>query len=193
MVRPEQTEGPFFVEEHLNRVDIRTDPADGSVKPGIPLRLALRVTRVASGGCAPMPGVIVDLWHCDATGIYSDAAENGTLGKKFLRGSQVTDANGIAQFTTIYPGWYQGRAVHIHFKLGAANAGKTYDFTSQLYFDDSLSDSVFAESPYAVRGRARMRNSEDRIYRQGGRDLMLALTKSGDGYAGTFDVGLQLA
>src|SRR5207244_2699335 len=98
---------------------IRSDPSDGSVKPGAPLRLALRVSRLTAGSCAPLPGAMVDVWHCDALGAYSDVSDPGgsTVGKKFLRGYQVTDAEGLVRFTTIYPGAYPGRAVHIHFKI----------------------------------------------------------------------------
>jgi protocatechuate 3,4-dioxygenase beta subunit len=102
---PQQTEGPFFVDERLHRSDIRIDPGDGSVRPGVPLHLAFRIATVDRGRCAALPGVMVDVWHCDALGHYSDEPANGTEGKKFLRGYQITDANGIAQFVTIYPGW----------------------------------------------------------------------------------------
>jgi protocatechuate 3,4-dioxygenase beta subunit len=191
VVIPQQTEGPFFIDERLNRSDIRIDPTDGSVKPGVPFQLAFRVSTVDRGRCAVLPGVMVDVWHCDALGHYSDEPANGTTGKKFLRGHQITDANGIAQFTTIYPGWYQGRAVHIHFKLRPASAsGRSCEFTSQLYFDDSISDDVFAREPYAAKGPSPLKNARDRIYRDGGDQLLLALAKSGDGYAGTCDIGL---
>src|SRR6267142_4437211 len=106
------TEGPFFVDEMLNRSDIRTDPATGAVSTGIPLTLAFNVSRYASNACTPLTGAYLDVWHCDSTGIYSDVSGSS---QKFLRGYQITDANGVAAFTTIYPGWYSGRAVHIHF------------------------------------------------------------------------------
>ena len=124
VVRPELTEGPFFVDEQLNRSDIRSDPGDGTVRPGVPLRLALRVSRLTRGACAPLPGAMVDLWHCDAIGVYSGVQDPGgsTVGKKFLRGFQTTDGEGLARFTTIYPGAYRGRAVHIHFKIRSAAA-----------------------------------------------------------------------
>jgi protocatechuate 3,4-dioxygenase beta subunit len=166
VVRPALTEGPYFVDEKLNRSDIRSDPADGSVRPGAPLRLALRVSRLARGVCAPLPGAMVDLWHCDAVGAYSDVQDPGgaTLGKKFLRGYQTTDGDGLARFTTIYPGAYRGRAVHIHFKVRSAAGGRVHDFTSQLFFDDALSDQVYAQAPYTGRGEQRLRNARDGIY-----------------------------
>ncbi len=196
VVRPEETEGPYFVDEKLNRSDIRSDPSDGSVKDGLPLLLAFRVSDV-SNGCTPLKGAQIDVWHCDALGVYSDTNDPNwnTVGKKFLRGYQVTDANGTAQFTTIYPGWYRGRAVHIHFKIRTTTAaGKSYDFTSQLYFDNSLTDQVHAQQPYAAKGQRDTTNSADGIYQSsGGSQLLLNLSKSGQGYATTFDIGLQMA
>jgi protocatechuate 3,4-dioxygenase beta subunit len=195
VVRPELTEGPYYVDEELNRSDLRSDPATGAVKPGALLALTFNVSRAASGACTPLSGAIVDVWHCDALGAYSDVSDPGfdTTGQKWLRGLQVTDASGIARFTTIYPGWYQGRAVHIHFKLrSAAGASQTYEFTSQLFFDDALSDQVFAQQPYAAKGGTRTtRNANDGIYRQGGSQLLLNVTKTADGYAATFDIALQ--
>jgi protocatechuate 3,4-dioxygenase beta subunit len=192
IVRPEETEGPYFVDELLNRSDIRSDPSDGTVKDGVPLQLTFRVAQVSGSTCSALAGVTVDVWHCDALGVYSDVSDPSfnTVGQKFLRGYQVTDANGVVQFTTIYPGWYQGRTVHVHFKI--RNAEQTYDFTSQVFFDDALTDVIDAMEPYASKGQRTLRNAGDNIYQSGGDQLLLSLTPSGDGYAATFDIGLQL-
>lgn len=186
VVKPELTEGPYYVDEKLNRADIRSDPSDGSVRPGSPLTLTFRVSSVASGGCKALPQAVVDVWHCDASGAYSDVAANQTVGKKFLRGYQATDANGVATFTTIYPGSYQGRAVHIHVKIRTGN--KT--FTSQLFFDDAFTDKVYAHAPYTT--SARTRNSSDSIFRDSNNLLTLDVRPDGPGYASTFDIGMQL-
>jgi hypothetical protein len=148
----------------------------------------------ASNACSPLAGAIVDVWHCDALGVYSDVSDPSfnTSGKKFLRGYQVTGSDGVARFTTIYPGWYQGRAVHIHFKIrSAASAASAYEFTSQLFFDDSLTDQVHATEPYASKGQRTLRNSGDGIYTSGGSQLVLDVTGTADGYAATFNIALD--
>lgn len=194
VVRPELTEGPYYVDEELNRSDIRVDPSDGTTKAGALLALTFNVSRASSSACEPLADAIVDVWHCDALGVYSDVSDAGfnTVGKKFLRGYQVTGTDGIARFTTIYPGWYQGRAVHIHFKIrSAAPASSAYEFTSQLFFDDLLTDQVHAQEPYATKGQRDLRNSGDGIYNQGGSQLVLNVTQTSDGYAATFDIALE--
>jgi protocatechuate 3,4-dioxygenase beta subunit len=196
VVRPELTEGPYYVDEELLRSDIRSDPSDGTIRPGALLALTFNVSRAASNACSPLAGAIVDLWHCDALGVYSDVSDPSfnTSGKKFLRGYQVTGSDGVARFTTIYPGWYQGRAVHIHFKIrSAASAASAYEFTSQLFFDDSLTDQVHATEPYASKGQRTLRNSGDGIYNGGGSQLILDVTGTADGYAATFNIALDTA
>lgn len=194
VVRPEQTEGPYFVDEMLNRADIRSDPSDGTVSAGIPLALTFLVSRIGDT-CAALPGAQVDVWHCDANGVYSGVNDNNfgsTVGRQFLRGYQVTDAGGRATFTTIYPGWYRGRTVHIHFKIRTAENGANYEFTSQLYFDDAFTDQVYTREPYSARGDRSTRNEDDGIFRDGGELLTLAVAESGDGYAAVFEIGLQM-
>jgi protocatechuate 3,4-dioxygenase beta subunit len=195
VVRPEQTGGPYFVDERLNRSDIRSDPTDGRVRPGTPLALTLLVSRLNAGDCQPLPGAQVDIWHCDALGVYSDVQDPGfnTIGQKFLRGYQITDVRGEARFVTVYPGWYPGRTVHIHFKIRTVPmAQRSFEFTSQLYFDDVLTDRVHADPPYAAQGPRTARNQHDWIFRRGGDQLMLAPKITTDGYAATFAIGLQL-
>lgn len=163
VVRPELTEGPYYA---------------------------------ASNACSPLAGAIVDVWHCDALGVYSDVSDPSfnTSGKKFLRGYQVTGSDGVARFTTIYPGWYQGRAVHIHFKVrSAASASSAYEFTSQLFFDDALTDQVHATEPHASKGQRTLRNSGDAIYNDGGSQLVLDVAATADGYAATFNIALDNA
>ena len=167
VVRPDQTEGPYFVDELLDRSDIRSDPSDQSVRPGARLDLAFNVARLAGESCEPLAGVVVDLWHCDHLGIYSDVNDPGfsTVGKKFLRGYQRTDEGGVARFVTIVPGWYGGRTVHMHFKIRSEpTSSPGFEFTSQLYFNDATIDTIHAQSPYAAKGPRNIRNANDGIY-----------------------------
>jgi protocatechuate 3,4-dioxygenase beta subunit len=196
IVRPEQTEGPYFVDEKLNRSDIRTDPSTGAQKDGTLLTLTLAVSSVRDRACAPLAGAHVDVWHCDAMGVYSDVRDPGfnTLGQRFLRGYQITDSRGDVRFQTIYPGWYSGRTVHIHFKIRTdPGAERGLVFTSQLYFDDALTSRVHLRMPYAAKGGRRDRNADDEIFARGGDRLLLAPTAAGDGYAARFAVGLHTA
>ncbi len=155
--------------------------------------LSLRVYAISNNACAPLAGAVVDLWHCDAAGLYSDIQSEGTAGKKFLRGYQLTDANGIASFTTIYPGWYTGRAVHIHFKVRAElTSNPAYELTSQFFFDDTLTDQVYSVQPYAAKGTRNTRNSQDSIYQGGGSQLLLNLVEGDSSYKSTFEIGVLL-
>jgi protocatechuate 3,4-dioxygenase beta subunit len=196
VVRPEMTEGPYFVDERLNRSDIRSDPSDGSVRPGALLALTFAVSRLDGSSCTPFEGAVVDVWHCDAGGIYSDVQDTGfdTVGEKFLRGYQVTDSTGVASFVAIYPGWYQGRTVHVHFKIRTDPDSTTgLEFTSQLFFDDSLTDTVYAQQPYAAKGERTLRNADDGIYQGGGEQMLLSVSDDGaGGYAATFAIALEV-
>ena len=196
VVRPEMTIGPYFVDEQLNRSDIRTEPSDNSVRDGLPLTLAIGVFDVANNSCTPITDAQVDIWHCDAQGVYSGVSDQSfdTTGQKFLRGYQLTDGTGKVQFLTIYPGWYSGRAVHIHFTIRTAGAdGGDYQFTSQFFFDDSLTDQVHAQEPYASKGQRDTRNSNDNIFQGGGDQLLLNLQgENTNGYTSTINIGLDL-
>jgi len=193
VVTPSLTEGPYFVDERLNRSDLRSDPTTGVVKAGVPLAITMKLSQVSGTSCTALTGALVDMWHCDALGVYSDIAQQNTVGQKFLRGYQVSDSSGNVQFTTVYPGWYQGRAVHIHFKVRTTpGASSGLEFTSQLFFDESLTDIVHAQAPYNTKGRRDTTNTTDGIYQGGGSQVLIPLSASGGGYAGTFNIGVRV-
>ncbi len=167
-VPPTQTQGPYWVDEMLNRADIRSDPASGIVQQGLPLRLGITVSETTGGGCAPLSGAYVDVWHCNALGVYSDTSAQGTLGQRFLRGYQVTDAHGMVRFIPIYPGWYMGRTIHIHFRVRKfSGATVTFNFVSQLYFDQAVTNLIHQQqAPYTSHGlpSGSSTNSGDGLY-----------------------------
>jgi protocatechuate 3,4-dioxygenase beta subunit len=199
---PQQTEGPYFVDGMPNRSDIRSDPSDGSVQQGLPLHIVIHVYDVDNGSCITLKGARVDIWHANSQGMYSAVKDQGTAGKKFLRGYQVTDNNGTVSFITIYPGWYQGRAIHIHDKVRTFNGSeKTFEWTSQLYLNNSINQHVSTQPHYSNRGPPDMTNEQDGIYtaastdslvpRNSGEHLMLNLTKDKQSYLGTFNIVLN--
>lgn len=197
VVRPQQIEGPYFVDTKLNRSDIRSDPRTKVVSEGVPLYLKFVVSRTEGSGCLPLAGAQVDVWHCDAEGLYSDTSDfqEDTRGFRFLRGYQMTDKNGLASFTTIFPGWYPGRTVHIHFKIRVGPQDKGAggrEFTSQIYFDDTLTDVIHGQLPYSRRGPRKVRNNRDVVSLIGGSKLVLPLTEQKKGYGGTFEVSLEM-
>ena len=191
---PQQTEGPYFVDTKLARSDIRPDSASGTVRAGVPLAVTFIVSRLDAQGCAPLRGAHVELWQCDAHGVYSGVRDRSfdTSGQNFLRGYQLTDPEGRARFTTIYPGWYPGRTVHLHFMIltGREGARRTA-FTSQLYFEDALSDKILARAPYNARGTRTSRNENDGIFRRGGAELLLDVKDRGEILTASFPIGLK--
>lgn len=195
VVRPELTIGVHFVDDQLNRSDIRYDPLEDNLSKGTPLILNINVFKAGSR-CAPLRGARVDVWHCDAMGIYSGMIERvfNTRGQKFLRGYQLTDAKGHVQFQTIYPGWYSGRTVHIHFTIRTKTPDRMdYQFTSQLFFRDALTDQVHSQKPYARKGKRDTRNSDDNIFKMGGDQLLLDVRGDGaGGYIASINIGLDL-
>lgn len=183
VVRPEVTEGPYYVDVDLLRSDVR------EAKEGLPLVLAFNVLQVGENGCTPLEGALVEIWHCDLNGDYSGVSDPGfdTTGQTWLRGAQTTDATGVATFTTIYPGWYPGRCIHIHFKVRPT---AELVFTSQLFFPDDFNAQVMAREPYAANGQPDTLNTTDGIYQE---LLVITPTASGDGYAATFPIGIDLS
>lgn len=191
VVRPALTEGPIFVDDQANRSDIRADMATGVMAEGMPLALTFDVSALATGACNPLEGAQVDLWQCDAYGVYSDTdfEDMGTVGQTFLRGHQFTNSSGRCAFTTIYPGWYGGRAVHVHVKVRVAGG---FEFASQLFFDSALTDEVFASAPYNSRGERSVRNADDDFVTESGDLMTLDVQPADDGYHATFAITLDM-
>lgn len=218
VLTPKQTEGPYYIDTKL----IRSDITEG--RPGTPLQLTLTVQDATR--CQPMSGATVEIWHADASGVYSgyDSAAPQAQGEPrgsnsgspapkpggpppgggpgggtgrgtptnpqvFLRGGQISDASGRVTFQTVYPGWYMGRTVHVHVKV---YVGGNDVHTGQLYFDDTVTDRVFSQPPYASRPNRDTTNARDSIYRDGGQQTTLALTESGGRYSGTQALTVQV-
>jgi protocatechuate 3,4-dioxygenase beta subunit len=202
---PQQIEGPYFVDGMANRSDIRSDTSDGSVQDGIPLSLILNVYDIEdnNGSCIPLSDAKVDIWHANSQGFYSGVQDAGTGQNNFLRGYQMTDENGTVQFNTIYPGWYEGRAIHVHVKVrNFEGSNETLEWTSQFYLNNSINELVHTRPPYSNHGPVGLTNEEDFIYTRpsvdglfktnSGQHLMLKLNgNEQQGYTGTFNVGVN--
>jgi len=177
VLTPEMTEGPYYIPDEA----VRRTITEGL--PGVPL--ALRLTVVSASTCKPVSGAKVDVWHASALGVYSGVQGNtGT----FMRGVQPANARGVALFETVYPGWYTGRAVHIHVKV---HLGGNVVHTGQLFFPDTLTDRVYRRSPYSTRPARDTRNATDAIFRNGGSRSMLKVARNGSGYVGAIVLGVH--
>jgi protocatechuate 3,4-dioxygenase beta subunit len=179
VLTPEATEGPYWVENDLTRRDITEN------RPGLPLVLKLRVQNANT--CEPIAGADVEVWHADAGGAYSGVNGAST---HYLRGHQKTNSGGVARFDTIYPGWYSGRAPHIHLKV---HVGGDVVHTGQVFFPDRISAAVYRKSPYRSHGQADTSNATDNIYNgAGGSRSRLRLVKRSRalGYIGTATLGV---
>jgi protocatechuate 3,4-dioxygenase beta subunit len=196
ILSPEQTEGPYYIPREKVRRNITEH------RPGTPLKL--RLTVVDAAGCKPIKNAAVDIWHCDGSGIYSGYVAASTGGppggggptdrQTFLRGVQFTDSRGVAEFDTIYPGWYRGRTVHIHVKVHLSHDAVGHVVhTGQLYFQDSLTARVYRAQPYKARAAERDTfNTTDSIFQSGGRQSMLTLQRArGGGYVGSITLGVR--
>jgi protocatechuate 3,4-dioxygenase beta subunit len=179
VLTPEQTQGPYY----LSGEKLRRNITEG--RPGTPLWL--RTTVVDARTCRPVKGAVVDVWHADAAGIYSGFGD-GAASRTFMRGLQRTNAKGLALFRTVYPGWYPGRAVHVHVKV---HVGGSVVHTGQLYFPDSVTDAVFRRAPYVGHGDRTTRNADDPIFRDGGARSILRLRKSGSAYVASITMGVR--
>jgi protocatechuate 3,4-dioxygenase beta subunit len=179
VLAPEQTEGPYYI----GGEKLRRDITEG--RPGVPLSLRLHV--VDASTCKPIKGAAVDIWHADALGVYSGFG-SGAGNRTFMRGIQKTDATGLARFRSVWPGWYQGRTVHIHVKV---HVGGNVVHTGQLYFPDSVTDAVFRRKPYSRRGKRTTRNANDFVFAQGGRRSLLSVRTSGSAYVASITMGVH--
>jgi protocatechuate 3,4-dioxygenase beta subunit len=198
-VTPEGEEGPYFVDDSatgFNRSDIRSNLDGSNTQSGIPLTLSIYVYD-SENSCAAMSNVQVDIWHCSASGIYSAEDVESTTGETWLRGYQLTDANGLVILVTIIPGWYSGRTTHIHLRLRS-----TYDSTStggtnttQLFFPQDTIDTISTTiSPYSAEGTNPTTNATDHVF-TGEVDGANVLTLSGDttnGYTATAKINLPI-
>lgn len=194
VLSPEVTEGPYWIDNKLTRRDIRDD------RPGLPLELVLTVQNAKT--CSPIKGADVEIWHCDAVGVYS-GYERGSAGApggqhaspsdsdRYLRGHQRADADGRARFLTIYPGWYRGRTPHIHLKV---HVGGSVVHTGQVFFDEKTTTAVYRHAPYRSHGQPDTSHAADMIYAQAGRSRAnLRLTRRSNGrkgYRGSITLGV---
>ena len=179
VLTPEQTEGPYYIAGEKVRRNITEGRA------GTPL--TLRLTVVDSRTCKPIKGAAVDIWHCDASGTYSGFGA-GRSSRTFMRGIQRTNADGVATFKTVYPGWYPGRTVHIHVKVHVRG---NVVHTGQVYFSDRVTDAVYRRKPYSNRPNRETRNADDSLFRGGGKRSLLQLRRSGTGYVGSIRMGVR--
>ncbi|MYT05587.1 MULTISPECIES: intradiol ring-cleavage dioxygenase [Streptomyces] len=196
----EMTEGPYYLDGQYVRADI----TEG--KTGFPLKLALTV--VDDDTCATISNALVEIWHCDALGEYSGYVGNNGHNEPdsgtFLRGGVLTDSSGVAKITTVYPGWYIGRCVHIHVKVhvgvtltsDGSFTGGTELHTGQLFFNETTTAKVGALSPYSANTVRRTTLAQDGIYDDGGAASgLLTLTALGSspsaGYSGTLTLGVE--
>jgi protocatechuate 3,4-dioxygenase beta subunit len=189
---PEQEEGPFYVD--LGKV--RADLVEG--QEGVPLDLTIRV--IDHERCVPVANAAVDIWQCNADGVYSEEQSEETVGQEYLRGIQFTDSDGDAELQTIYPGHYAGRATHIHVKVHiggkrtkTAYRGGHVTHTGQIFFNEGVTNSVYATSPYDTGRVARVPNAQDRVYtQQGGKRSMPKLAGSvGAGITAKIALGID--
>ncbi|HEY0564070.1 MAG TPA: hypothetical protein VGC88_00725 [Terriglobales bacterium] len=199
-VTPEGEEGPYFVDDSatgFNRSDIRANIDGSAVQPGILLTLTINV-QDGKNNCAAMQNVQVDIWHCNAQGIYSDEGVESTVGENWCRGYQVTDANGSVSFKTIVPGWYQGRTTHIHLRLRSTydSNGTGGSNTTQLFFPQTLVDTISTSvAPYSAEGKNPTTNASDHVYagETQGKGLLTLTGDNTNGYTATTTIALPIS
>jgi protocatechuate 3,4-dioxygenase beta subunit len=200
-VTPEGEIGPYFADDsdaRFNRTNILSNLDGTNTQPGIALTLAIFVVD-GQKGCAPYAGAQVDIWHCNASGIYSDQAAESTTTETWLRGYQLTDATGKVTFQTIIPGWYAGRTTHIHLRVrssySAASSTSDGTNTTQLFFAQSLVDRLqTAVAPYDAEGTNPTTNASDHVYaaEQNGANLLALTGDDTNGYTAAVTIVLPI-
>jgi len=151
----------------------------------VALALTIRVINV-SNGCAPLANANVEIWQCDAAGNYSEYGSQTS--QTYLRGIQTTDANGQVNFMTVYPGWYQGRATHIHVEVTINGVSRK---VTQMAFPETINNTVHASGVYASRGSNPMSNAADGIFADSlSSEIVTPSGSPTSGYAATFQVGI---
>jgi protocatechuate 3,4-dioxygenase beta subunit len=194
---PQQTEGPYFVDGMPDRSDIKPDSSSGEIEEGVPLYLTVNVYDLDDGSCVPLTNAKVDLWQANSQGVYSGV--EAATGTDFLRGYQLTNDNGTARFETVYPGWYEGRAIHLHVKVRTfEGSNETFEWTSQFYLPNAVNDAVHTQPPYSDHGPVDTANEGDEIYNGPSTDgliqsntgdhLLLEPEQDGQSYTATFNV-----
>lgn len=185
MLTPEVTEGPYYLDADLVRRDIRED------REGVPVSLRMQVVDAA---CLPVGGARVDLWHCDAQGVYSsygggEAGQESARGETFLRGTQIADDRGIVEFATIYPGWYRGRTTHMHYKVFLDEQNV---LTGQIFFPDALSEYLYENAQDYLRDSERDTiNGNDNIAAQATHASFASVKEETEGYLVQLIVGVD--
>src|SRR5262245_44552163 len=180
-VTPSETAGPYPSLTDIFRSDIREG------KSGTTLTLTVKVVNV-NGGCAPVANANVEVWHCDSSGNYSEYGTQTT--QTYLRGIQTTNSNGEVTFTTIYPGWYQGRATHIHAEVTVNGASRK---VTQIAFPESVNNTVHTSGVYASRGTNPLSNTADGIFADSlASELVTPTGSAGSGYAASFQIALAV-
>ena len=205
LASPALSEGPFFVDEGLRRADLTSGTSRPTVRHGLPLHLSFVIYQMMGNNYRPLSDAQVDVWHADVSGVYSDESNpmnhEDTSHQAWLRGYQITDAHGVVNFQTIFPGWYPGRCPHIHFKVRKhiASANETREFTSQVFLREQDADRIYSKEPYASKVSRETTNSVDMVYSERMEDgsmagahmlLHLAKVSSGAGYKSQFSIVL---
>ncbi len=200
VVCPALEEGPFFVDEKLNRSNLLSGTTRKEVVGGVPLTLELAFHKLSGDKLSPFEGWQIDIWHCDTAGVYSDEDSQNTVHQSWLRGHQTTDAKGVVKFVTIFPGWYPGRTTHIHVKVRKFSERHqvTAEFTTQLFFHETDIQPIYAKHQYSGQDVPAGTNLRDHVFTQrqvdgtaAGSHLLLDLQPAGKGLATKFGIVLS--